>query len=167
MKKERLKKRVLQVLVSPVMGKGFPLEKVPVDLFDTMLIFATGSGISPIKALIEAGDLDATARENVVLFYGAHDPNSMAFLKRCALLTGKLSFSVFMLRKILCELHPPKLLREALLCMMCTYSQLVTWLCENSWGNCVHSIVFGHVSTQMSWQNTVVVWQAGCEPTIS
>lgn len=66
------------------MGKGFPVEKVPADAFDTMLIFATGSGISPIKALIDAGDLDATDRQNVTLYYGAHDANSMAFLSWCA-----------------------------------------------------------------------------------
>jgi ferredoxin-NADP reductase len=65
------------------MGKGFPLEKVPPKDFDTMLIFATGSGISPIKALIDAGDLDATERANVTLFYGAHDPASMAYMSRC------------------------------------------------------------------------------------
>jgi arabinosyltransferase len=73
----------VQVMVSPVMGKGFPMEKVPPEAFDTMLIFATGTGISPIKALIDAGDLDATERKNVTLFYGAHDPNSMAYLNRC------------------------------------------------------------------------------------
>lgn len=73
----------MQVMVSPVMGKGFPLEKVPPEDFGTMLIFATGSGISPIKALIDAGDLDATDRQDVTLFYGAHDANSMAFMSWC------------------------------------------------------------------------------------
>lgn len=65
------------------MGKGFPVEKVPAEDFEAMLIFATGSGISPIKALIDAGDLNATDRQSVTLYYGAHDANSMAFLDRC------------------------------------------------------------------------------------
>lgn len=75
-----------QVAVSPVMGKGFPVDSVPADKVDTMLIFATGSGISPIAALIEDGALDATARRDVRLFYGTHDVDSMAFAERCAAL---------------------------------------------------------------------------------
>lgn len=43
-----------EVDVSPVMGKGFPVEKSSPAEFPTLLIFATGSGISPIKALIES-----------------------------------------------------------------------------------------------------------------
>ncbi len=39
------------VLVSDVMGKGFPVERVAG--VDNVLIFCTGSGISPVKALIE------------------------------------------------------------------------------------------------------------------
>lgn len=39
------------VLVSDVMGKGFPVERVAG--VDNVFIFCTGSGISPIKALIE------------------------------------------------------------------------------------------------------------------
>lgn len=75
----------LQVLVSPVMGKGFPVDRVPASDFDTMLIFATGTGISPIKALIDADALDATLRKDVRLYYGARDTDHMAYLKRFAL----------------------------------------------------------------------------------
>lgn len=71
-----------KVSVSPVMGKGFPVANVPVSDFDTMLIFATGTGISPIKALIDAGALDATSRKDVRLYYGAKDTAHMAYLKR-------------------------------------------------------------------------------------
>lgn len=74
----------MQVSVSPVMGKGFPVDKVPASDFDTMLIFATGTGISPIKALIDAGALDATNRTDVRLYYGATDTAHMAYLNRCS-----------------------------------------------------------------------------------
>lgn len=48
------------VEVSPVMGNGFKVGQLPVDKFDTVLMFATGSGIAPIKALIESDDLQVT-----------------------------------------------------------------------------------------------------------
>lgn len=44
--------------VSPVMGKGFPVDRVPPEKVSTILLFATGSGISPVKALIESGALE-------------------------------------------------------------------------------------------------------------
>lgn len=75
----------LQMSVSPVMGKGFPVDTVPADKVESMLIFATGSGISPIAALIDDGALDAANRKMVKLFYGAQDIDSMAFAERCAL----------------------------------------------------------------------------------
>ena len=40
--------------MSPVMGKGFPVEKAPPAEFPYLFIFATGTGIGPIKALIES-----------------------------------------------------------------------------------------------------------------
>ena len=43
--------------VSPVMGKGFPTQSVPPSQAPYLFIFATGTGIAPIKALIESGDL--------------------------------------------------------------------------------------------------------------
>lgn len=68
------------VEVSPVMGKGFDLSAVP-DA-KTILIFATGSGISPIKALIEAsadnGGLSGSAAD-VRLYFGAQTEATMAF----------------------------------------------------------------------------------------
>jgi NAD(P)H-flavin reductase len=67
------------------MGNGFPVEKVPPEEFNTMLIFATGTGISPIKALIDSGALNPTDREDVRLYYGATDADSMAYLSRCVL----------------------------------------------------------------------------------
>jgi len=64
--------------VSSVMGKGFPVENIPAAEFPKVFIFATGSGISPIKALIESGSLEATERSNVTLYYGASDTEAMA-----------------------------------------------------------------------------------------
>lgn len=46
-----------EVSVSPVMGKGFRMERAPAAEHPTCLLFATGSGISPIKALIESDEL--------------------------------------------------------------------------------------------------------------
>lgn len=39
------------------MGKGFPIAKLPAERYSTILMFATGSGIAPVKALIESPDL--------------------------------------------------------------------------------------------------------------
>lgn len=49
------------MLASPVQGKGFQVEKVPPDQFPTLVIFATGSGISPVRSLIESGELQVSA----------------------------------------------------------------------------------------------------------
>ncbi|KAK3254913.1 hypothetical protein CYMTET_35889 [Cymbomonas tetramitiformis] len=69
--------------LSPVMGKGFDMSKLPAEDVKTVLLFATGSGISPIKALIEtpedAGGLEAASRSDVRLYYGALAPETMAF----------------------------------------------------------------------------------------
>lgn len=64
------------VLVSDVMGKGFPVDRIAG--VGNVYIFCTGSGISPIKALIESGTLDAGSR-NVMLYYGAKNKEAMAY----------------------------------------------------------------------------------------
>jgi len=70
--------------MSAVMGKGFDLSKA--DKASDILIFATGSGISPIRALLEAdaehGGLEAIKRDSVRLYYGAQDKAKMAFTDR-------------------------------------------------------------------------------------
>ena len=70
------------VKVSPVMGKGFPVDRIGAESFKKVYLFATGSGISPIKALIESGKLNASARDQVILYYGTRTPASMAFNDR-------------------------------------------------------------------------------------
>lgn len=70
------------VELSAVMGKGFPLERIsPPDVAQTVLIFATGSGISPIRSLVEAG-FNANKRSDVRLFYGARNLQRMAYQDR-------------------------------------------------------------------------------------
>lgn len=70
------------IQVSPVMGKGFQVENIPPSSFPNIYIFATGSGISPVKALIESGLLDSRNRENVTLYYGVRSPAAMAYADR-------------------------------------------------------------------------------------
>lgn len=68
-----------EVSVSNVMGKGFPVDRIPPSDFDRVYIFATGSGISPIKSLIESDSLDVASRTLVKVYYGARNKESMAY----------------------------------------------------------------------------------------
>ncbi|CAK9203180.1 unnamed protein product [Sphagnum troendelagicum] len=68
-----------KVELSQVMGNGFGVEQVsPAEDFPTILLFATGSGISPIHSLLEAG-FDARKRQDVRLYYGARNLDRMAY----------------------------------------------------------------------------------------
>ncbi|CAN6445830.1 unnamed protein product [Victoria cruziana] len=70
------------VEIGPVMGKGFNISEIsPPESFSSVLIFATGSGISPIRALIESG-FDAKKRPDVRLYYGARNLQRMAYQDR-------------------------------------------------------------------------------------
>jgi NAD(P)H-flavin reductase len=62
---------------SAVMGRGFPVADHPGR---DLLIFATGSGISPIRALVEGGV--AEGRGQVHLYYGCLDHSWMAYRER-------------------------------------------------------------------------------------
>jgi len=62
---------------STVMGKGFDVAGVASR---DLLLFATGSGIAPIRALIESGVADG--RGEVHLYYGALDRAWMAYRDR-------------------------------------------------------------------------------------
>lgn len=68
-----------EVSVSPVMGKGFRMERAPASDHPTCLLFATGSGISPIKALIESEELQAHDRKDVRLYYGTRNTGATAY----------------------------------------------------------------------------------------
>ncbi|KAG2700803.1 hypothetical protein I3760_06G014600 [Carya illinoinensis] len=70
------------VELSPVMGRGFGIDRIePPDAYPTVLIFATGSGISPIRSLIESG-FGASKRSDVRLYYGARNLKRMAYQDR-------------------------------------------------------------------------------------
>lgn len=70
------------VELSQVMGRGFDIDRVdPPESFPTLLIFATGSGISPIRSLIESG-FSADKRSDVRLYYGARNLKRMAYQDR-------------------------------------------------------------------------------------
>ncbi|KAK9813944.1 hypothetical protein WJX73_005945 [Symbiochloris irregularis] len=69
-----------EVEASPVMGKGFQVDKAPADKFPTVVIFATGTGISPIRSLIEADTLDVKHRKDVRLYYGTFSDDKTAYL---------------------------------------------------------------------------------------
>ncbi|RZB43585.1 Fruit protein pKIWI502 isoform D [Glycine soja] len=67
------------VELSQVMGNGFNIDRIhPPKNFGTVLVFATGSGISPIRSLIESG-FDAAKRSDVRLYYGARNLQRMAY----------------------------------------------------------------------------------------
>ncbi|GLC41251.1 hypothetical protein PLESTB_001082400 [Pleodorina starrii] len=65
-----------EVAVSPVMGKGFPLDRLPASTTSAVLMFATGSGISPIRAVIDSG---ALAGRDLTLYYGTRNTDSTAY----------------------------------------------------------------------------------------
>lgn len=89
---ERLEKGEA-VQVSPVMGKGFPMARLNEGKFgetgeeervSDVLLFATGSGIAPIRAAIESvlNGIDTRVRRKVRLFYGCRYERRMAFRER-------------------------------------------------------------------------------------
>ncbi|XP_074309432.1 fruit protein pKIWI502 [Silene latifolia] len=70
------------VELTAAMGNGFDLDRIsPPEEFGTVLIFATGSGISPIRSLIESG-FGADKRSDVRLYYGARNLQRMAYQDR-------------------------------------------------------------------------------------
>ncbi|KAM7271926.1 hypothetical protein ACFE04_031140 [Oxalis oulophora] len=76
-----LKKGVV-VELTQAMGKGFDIDRInPPQDFNSVFIFATGSGISPIRSLIESG-FSADKRSDVRLYYGARNLTRMAYQDR-------------------------------------------------------------------------------------
>ncbi|XP_061995211.1 fruit protein pKIWI502 [Rosa rugosa] len=70
------------VELTQAMGKGFEIDRIePPENYPTVLIFATGSGISPIRSLIESG-FNADKRSDVKVFYGARNLDRMAYQDR-------------------------------------------------------------------------------------
>lgn len=76
-----LKKGVV-VELSQVMGNGFHIDRIdPPENYPTVFIFATGSGISPIRSLVESG-FNASRRSDVRLYYGTRNLQRMAYQDR-------------------------------------------------------------------------------------
>ncbi len=69
-----------EVEASPVMGKGFDLSAVSDR--SRAILFATGSGISPVRALLVSGAL--AGKERVTLYYGTRDVEATAFAEESA-----------------------------------------------------------------------------------
>ncbi|KAK8647638.1 hypothetical protein V6N13_121368 [Hibiscus sabdariffa] len=70
------------VELTQAMGNGFNINKIdPPEDYPTVLIFATGSGISPIRSLIESG-FGADKRSDVRLYFGARNLRRMAYQDR-------------------------------------------------------------------------------------
>jgi NAD(P)H-flavin reductase len=67
-------------LTSPS-GKGFPLEKARNR---SLLLFATGSGISPIRSVIEVIRRERTSFKDVTLYFGARTPDAFAYAEEMA-----------------------------------------------------------------------------------
>lgn len=66
--------------MSQVMGSGFKFAE-SLEAVDSVLLFAAGSGISPIRSVIESGQLKG---KKVQLFYGAQTPEKMAYQDKFA-----------------------------------------------------------------------------------
>ncbi|PSR91106.1 Fruit protein like [Actinidia chinensis var. chinensis] len=70
------------VELSQVLGRGFDVDRIsPPEDYSTVLIFATGSGISPIRSLIESG-FSTNKRPDVRLYFGARNLQRMAYQDR-------------------------------------------------------------------------------------
>ena len=57
-------------------GRGFPL---PLARGGNLLLFATGSGISPIRSVIESIRAERSAYGRVTLYFGARTPQAFAY----------------------------------------------------------------------------------------
>ena len=73
----------------PVQGEGFAVATAaPPAKCPSLLLFAAGSGISPVRALIESPGFKAASESSgrtVRLYYGARSPSAMAYTSRFAL----------------------------------------------------------------------------------
>ncbi len=67
-----------RVEVSRPEGPGFPLEQAKGK---DLLLFATGSGISPIRSVIESIRQDRGAYGKVTLYFGARTPGAFAYMR--------------------------------------------------------------------------------------
>jgi len=72
------------VLMSSLMGKGFQLSRLS-DV-EHIYLLATGSGISPLKAVIESPQFQQLAtKKDLQLYYGVRTPDRFSYLSRFSL----------------------------------------------------------------------------------
>lgn len=65
------------VRLTQAQGKGFPLEEARGR---RVLLFATGSGISPLRSLIDTLRRDRAAYGDVTLYFGVRTPDAFAYV---------------------------------------------------------------------------------------
>ena len=70
------------VMMSEAMGSGFRIDEKFSDDVKNILLFAAGSGISPIKSAIESGSLGLSDSTTCTLYYGAKSPDLMAYMDK-------------------------------------------------------------------------------------
>jgi len=75
------------VSISQVMGSGFPLkENLEGFKYDfptqNVLLFATGSGIAPIRSAIESDQLSLSGGRTCTLYYGVRTPDDMPYVSK-------------------------------------------------------------------------------------
>mmetsp|Transcript_16479 Transcript_16479/g.45433 ORF Transcript_16479/g.45433 Transcript_16479/m.45433 type:complete len:288 (+) Transcript_16479:28-891(+) len=73
--------------ISQVLGGGFPvkeeLDSLKYDFpCQNILLFAAGSGISPIRSAIESGELQTTGARTARLYYGARNEDDLCYVDR-------------------------------------------------------------------------------------
>ena len=68
------------VEVSPVSGPGFRIETAAPEEAPQVFMFATGSGISPIKALIESGALQVPSSPDSFCLFSSNKFESSSVL---------------------------------------------------------------------------------------
>ena len=72
------------LIMSPAMGNGFKISEKFDDVANdfpvqNLLLFACGSGISPIRSAIESGSLGLEKSRSATLYYGARNQACMAY----------------------------------------------------------------------------------------
>ena len=75
------------ISVSQVMGSGFPIsDEVEGFKYDfptqNLLLFATGSGIAPIRSAIESGRLGISGGRTCTLYYGVRTPDDLCYVSK-------------------------------------------------------------------------------------
>ncbi len=79
-----------RVVVGAAQGKGFPVEQTRLDQGGGDLwLLGVGSGIAPLRAVVERVVEERTAWRDVVVVYGVRDPGEFAFADRFGTWAGQ------------------------------------------------------------------------------